>query len=96
MKKAGGERGRDEKALIALDSMFYIPGKLCNVKLPYKAISISSFLVYYEDNFVLKYCSKRVAMPLSSGSLFKGVKKGYSFAKTMPWLNFKNKNSFIP
>ena len=36
---------RVEKALIALDSMFYIPGKLCNVELQYKAISISSFLV---------------------------------------------------
>ena len=75
MKKAGGERGRDEKALIALDSMFYIPDKLYNVELQYKAISISTFLVYYEDNFVLKSCSKRVAMPRASGSLFKGVKR---------------------
>ena len=74
-EKGWGRGGRDEKALIASDSMFYIPGKLCNVELPYKAISISAFLVYYEDNFVLKYCSKRVAMPLASGSLFKGVKR---------------------
>ena len=50
-----GEGGREEKAIIALDSMFYIPGKLCNVELQYKAINISTFLVYYKDNFVLKY-----------------------------------------